>query len=586
MEQDRDILDKGATTVGTGLGAFDVVEASIQDMRSALDTGEINSEALVGAYLERIKRYDKSGPSLNAVPILNPEAIKEASLADQRRRRGESLSRLDGIPFTVKDSFKVKGLTVASGSPAFKDLMANDDAFTVARLRDAGAIVLGKTTMAPMAAGGMQRGLYGRAESPYNSEYLAAAWFSGSSNGSGVSTAASFAAFGLAEETLSSGRSPASNNGLVAYTPSRGIISIRGNWPLLALRDVVVPHTRTVIDLLEVLDIIIQDDPETIGDLWRQQSFVALPRPSDIRPQTYLELADKDALDGKRVGVPQIYVGGGGNLPDPITLRPSIAALWERAATVLRDLGAELVPVEVPALLRYEQRGPFAPTPGGALLPDSYINDEGTELLAATWEEFLSVNADPHVDTLEKVDPEHIFPEHMRGLVDEINPLPRHNWRHIVACTRDGRRPPLQIPGLQQAIEGTESLRAELWDGWMREQQLDLLAFPANTDVGRSDADWNPDSVREAWRNGVACSTGNFAIRHLGIPTVTLTMGLAEDIRMPVGVTFAGPAYGDSLLLSTAYAFEQASGQRVPPPMAPTLCDGADWKDSRKGISD
>jgi Asp-tRNA(Asn)/Glu-tRNA(Gln) amidotransferase A subunit family amidase len=106
-----------------------------------------------------------------------------------------------------------------------------------------------------MAAGGMQRGVYGRAESPYNAEYLTAAFTSGSSNGSAAATAASFAAFGMEEETVSSGISPASNNGLVAYIPSRGCISIRGNWPLYPKCDMVVPHTRTVKDMLEILDV-------------------------------------------------------------------------------------------------------------------------------------------------------------------------------------------------------------------------------------------------------------------------------------------------------------------------------------------
>ncbi|MFO6381222.1 amidase family protein, partial [Pseudomonas aeruginosa] len=108
----------------------------------------------------------------------------------------------------AKDSYLVKGLTAASGSPAFKDLVAQRDAFTVERLRAAGAICLGKTNMPPMANGGMQRGVYGRAESPYNAAYLTAPFASGSSNGAGTATAASFAAFGLAEETWSSGRGP------------------------------------------------------------------------------------------------------------------------------------------------------------------------------------------------------------------------------------------------------------------------------------------------------------------------------------------------------------------------------------------
>jgi amidase len=109
-------------------------------------------------------------------------------------------------------------MTVASGSPAFQDLVANEDAFTVKRIKEAGAVILGRTNMPPIAAGSMQRGVYGWAESPYNAEYLIAAFASGSSNGSATATASSFGFFGMGEETISSGRSLASNNGLVAYT--------------------------------------------------------------------------------------------------------------------------------------------------------------------------------------------------------------------------------------------------------------------------------------------------------------------------------------------------------------------------------
>ena len=119
-----------------------------------------------------------------------------------RRENGEIRGPLDGIPYTAKNSYKVKDLTVAAGSPAFAKLVATDDAFTIAQLRKAGAILLGLTNMPPMANGGMQRGVYGRAESPYNADYLTAAFASGSSNGSGTATAASFAAFGLGRRNM------------------------------------------------------------------------------------------------------------------------------------------------------------------------------------------------------------------------------------------------------------------------------------------------------------------------------------------------------------------------------------------------
>lgn len=155
---------------------IEVTEVSIAELRDALESGRTTAVELVKAYLARIDAYDgkDTATALNAVVVRNPEALKEAEASDARRARGEVLGPLDGIPYTAKDSYLVKGLTAASGSPAFKDLVAQRDAFTVERLRAGGAICLGKTNMPPMANGGMQRGVYGRAESPYNAAYLTA----------------------------------------------------------------------------------------------------------------------------------------------------------------------------------------------------------------------------------------------------------------------------------------------------------------------------------------------------------------------------------------------------------------------------
>lgn len=155
---------------------FEVTEVSIAELRAALESGHTTAVELVKSYLARVEAYD--GPAtktkLNALVVHNPDALKEAEASDARRARGETLSPLEGITYTAKDSYLVKGLTAASGSPAFKDLVAQYDAFAVERLRAAGAICLGKTNMPPMANGGMQRGHYGRAESPYNANYLTA----------------------------------------------------------------------------------------------------------------------------------------------------------------------------------------------------------------------------------------------------------------------------------------------------------------------------------------------------------------------------------------------------------------------------
>lgn len=545
---------------------LDLERVTIHELACAIAAGDLTATTLVEASLERIAALDRRGPRLNAVPVLNPAAHDLARELDEELRASGPRSPLHGIPFVVKDSYAVEGLTLACGSPAFRTLRATRDAFLVERLRAAGAIPIGKTTMPPMAAGGMQRGLYGRAVSPYNPDYLPAAWFSGSSNGSGVAVAAGYVPFALAEETLSSGRSPASNNGLVAYTPSRGMLSSRGSWPFLALRDVPVPYTRTVLDLFLLLDVLWVDDPETAGDLWRQQPWVPLPTVREVRPARLDGLARADALAGRRLAVPAQLVGARAAVGGDFVLDPEVSELWQRTCADLADLGAEVHVVDVPALSHAEGWTPGARNAAArGWAPPGFLEVEGHELAASGWDEFLRGNGDPDFDRLELADPDLIFPAHLRGYGPERNPLPQHDWRRIVASSRGGARPALETPGLAEAMRGAERFRARLLDAWLREEGFDMLVFPAATGVGPVGADTDPDACRAAWRRGVEHSTGGFAVRELGLPTVTLTMGVGVRTGMPVGVTFVSTAYEDVAVLSAAYAFEQARDRRVVP---------------------
>lgn len=561
-----------------------VVEKSIQDLREALQSGQTTSANLVTAYLARIKAYDRQGICLNAVPILSPDALADAQASDERRARGQTLGPLDGIPYTAKDSYKAKGLTVAAGSPAFADIVAQDDAFAIAQLRKAGAILLGLTNMPPMANGGMQRGLYGRAESPYSADWLTAAFGSGSSNGSGTATAASFAAFGLGEETWSSGRAPAAYNGLCAYTPSRGVISIRGNWPLVPTMDVVVPHTRTMADMLEILDIIVADDPDTTGDLWRQQPWVAIPKASDLRPASYPALARGASLRGKRLGVPAMYInadplagtnpegGIGGPTGQKIETRASIIALWEEARRAIEAAGGEVVMVDFPAVSNYEGDRPGCPTiRTRGLVSADYLHREIVDLSVWSWDNFLRSNGDPALNSLSQVDGKRIappppgaLPDRYTGFGDDIADYPAHALAHPVTDFRE-------IPHLEAGFRGLEATRRIDLEEWMDRRGLDAVVFPAVADVGPADADVNPASADLAWRNGTWVANGNLAIRHLGIPTVTVPMGVMADIGMPAGLTFAGKAWDDSNLLQLAVAFEAIGTYRKAPPRTPEL---------------
>ena len=565
---------------------IEVTEVSIAQLRAALEARQTTAVELVHAYLARIDAYDgaHTPTALNAVVVRNPQALDEAQASDDRRARGETLGPLDGIPYTAKDSYLVKGLTAASGSPAFAELVAHRDAFTVERLRAAGAICLGKTNMPPMANGGMQRGVYGRAESPYNADFLTAPFASGSSNGAGTATAASFAAFGLAEETWSSGRGPASNNGLCAYTPSRGVISVRGNWPLTPTMDVVVPFARTMADLLEVLDVVVAADPDTRGDLWRLQPWVPIPAVDSVRPASYATLAaSPQTLAGKRFGVPRMYInadpdagtaeapGIGGPTGQRIITRASVIDLWEQARQALQAQGTEVIEVDFPLVSNCEGDRPGAPTVyNRGIVSKEFLHHELWDLTAWAFDDFLQANGDPKLNRLADVNGPLIFPHDPGTLPNREGDLAA-GMDEYVNMARRGITPWDQIETLADGLRGLEHTRRIDLEDWMQQLGLDAVLFPTVADVAPADADVNPVSADIAWSNGVWVANGNLAIRHLGVPTVTVPMGVMADIGMPVGLTFAGRAYDDSALLSFASAFEAIGSQRMIPPRTPPL---------------
>lgn len=558
---------------------MNVIEASIAELQIALDSGAVTAEALLRAYLDRIAQYDSAWISLNSVVVFNGLATDEARESDMRRAAGKALSAFDGIPYTAKNSFKARGLTVAAGSPAFAELVAGDDAFVIAQLRAAGAVLIGLTNMPPMANGGMQRGLYGRAESPYNANYMTAAFASGSSNGSGTATAASFCAFGLGEETWSSGRAPAANNALCAYTPSRGVISVRGNWPLVPTMDVVVPHTRTMADMLALLDVIVADDPDTTGDFWRSQPWVEIPKASAIRPASYAALAGSADLKGKRFALPAMYInadpaagtnpkgGIGGPTGQAIQTRASFIGLMEQAQAALEAAGAEVIVTDFPLITNYEGDRPDAPTiRTRGLVSPAFLEREIWDLSVWSWETFLKVNADPHLNRLADVDgalifphPEGALPDRYTGFNDNISLYPDFARKNPVGDFRD-------IPEIADGVRGLEAMRRLDLEAWMDQLGIDAVIFPTVADVAPSDADVNPHSADIAWRNGTWIANGNLALRHCGVPTVTVPMGLAKDIGMPAGLTFAGRGWSDNALLAYATAFEATGPYRTPPP--------------------
>ncbi|KAF5494588.1 Glutamyl-tRNA(Gln) amidotransferase subunit A [Colletotrichum siamense] len=553
------------------MSQLNLVEASIEDIQNALNSGSITSVELVARYLRRISTYDCRNTALNSIPVLNSKLFEEAAQSDDRRASGAPVRPLEGIPYTVKDSYKVKGLVAAAGSPAFKDLIANEDAFLVEKIREAGGILMGRTNMPAVACGGMQRGIWGRAENPYNPDYLAAGFASGSSNGSAVSTAASFASFGLGGETVSSGRSPASNNALIAYTPSRHFLSPRGSWPLYPTCDVPVPHTRTMKDMFALLDVIAVEDPVKNGDFWREQPFIKLPQAWHEKPRSFGELAGCKSLAGLRIAVPEMYLGGPApSGAKPVTTSPAVIDLWKKARKDLEALGAEVLLVDdFPAVTAYENDD-LLPE-GCPRRPKDWVSMERSALIAHAWNDFLKSFKDPKIPDLAAVDPFNIYPDSLRTEpelrhFDKPNAILYHKLVDYI-----GKRSLNDIEGLDVAIKALEGMRRVLLEDWLTGLGCDFVVFPAAGDVGPANADSSFEGADLAWRNGVHYSNGNRVIRHLGIPTVSVPMGILADKGVPMNLTFAGRAYDDVKLLKWAHAFETKTQHRVPPPYTPLL---------------
>lgn len=514
---------------------------------------------------------------MNAFTVFNDQVFEEAAASDARRAQGLPPRPLEGIPYTIKDSYKYLGLSITDGSPALQGVMSSEDSTLAKRLRDAGAVLLGKTNMPPMAAGGMQRGLYGRAESPYNPKYLTAAFSSGSSNGAATSLASSMAVFGLGSETVSSGRSPASNNALVCYTPSKGILSCRGLVPLYVTCDVPAPYTRSVSDMLALLDVIAVPDQETRGDFYREQKYVSIPGPPKIN---YSSLKNANALKGKRVGVPKMYVGQKDSDPHakPTYVSPDVIAAWNQTAKDFESLGAEVVYTDFPLVTNYENDSVSHEANNVVGAPSNWNHVERGILIAKAWNTFLEQNNDPKIKSLRDIqNSAMLFPKPEPYVPDTF--LEVRNWIDYAGLPsllqQIERKSVFDVSGLEDAVKSLEAQRKRDLEDFMTEHKLDVIAFPAQGDVGLADLEFNLESTKHSLQNGVKYSNGNRAIRHLGVPTVSVPMGVLEGKGMPVNITFAGRAYEDPNLLEYAYAFEQATKRRISPPLAPLKTDVA-----------
>jgi Asp-tRNA(Asn)/Glu-tRNA(Gln) amidotransferase A subunit family amidase len=310
--------------------SFELIEATIPQLRWALTSGIVTSHELVAQYLARIDAYDQRGPALNAISVTNSKALAEADVSDAERRASARRGPLRGIPIVVKDNYDTSDLQTAAGSRSLAGWVPPDDAFVVTKLREAGAIIIAKSNMHEFAYGITTLGsLFGQTRNPYALDRNPG----GSSGGTGAAIAANFAAAGMGSDTCGSIRIPASHNSLVGIRGTQGLLSRSGILPLSSTQDIGGPITRTVTDTAIMLDAIMgydASDPQTAGSVGNT-------------PKSYTDFLQLTGLRGTRIGLLTALLG-----TDPADAE--VASVVRGAVDEMRGEGAEIAEVTIPGL--------------------------------------------------------------------------------------------------------------------------------------------------------------------------------------------------------------------------------------------
>src|SRR5438067_2526308 len=320
---------------------FHLLETTIEDIHAAFQSKRLTCRELVNLYIKRIEAYDKEGPHLNAVQTINPRALQEAERLDTAFASSGKVGSLHCIPVLLKDQVETSDMPTTYGSVIFKDFVSRRDATIATRMKKAGAIIIGKTTMGEFAAGYLGSA-FGIARNPYDPGRSP----SGSSSGTGAGVAANFATVGIGEDTGGSVRGPAAFNSLVGLRPTVPLVSRFGMMPATPSQDTLGPIARTVKDAALLLDVIAGYDPN---------DPVTANAAGQV-PPTYTAFLNKDGLRGTRLGVIREPF-------DPKTDTASdeykkVKAVLDKGLADVKRLGAEVVdPVTIPDLKDRVKRG-------------------------------------------------------------------------------------------------------------------------------------------------------------------------------------------------------------------------------------
>jgi amidase len=498
---------------------FPFAEATVADLQAHMAAGRHSAREIAQAYLARIAALDHAGPSVRSVIEVNPDALAQADAMDAERRTGRVRGPLHGVPVLLKDNVDTADrMLTTAGSLALAGAPATRDAFLVTRLREAGAVLLGKTNLSEWAnfrstrssSGWSARG--GQTRNPYVLDRSPC----GSSSGSGAAIAANFAAVAVGTETDGSIVCPSSANGLVGVKPTLGLVSRSGIVPIAHSQDTAGPMTRTVRDAAVLLSVLASGgaDPRDAATRAAQSRVVA----------DYAAGLDAGALKGARVGVARQFFG----------FHPRVDALMEDALRALKDAGAVLVDdVKLPT------RGQF---------------DDG-EFEVLLWEfkadlnAYLAGRAGAPVRTLADVI---AFNERERA-----REMP---WFGQELMLRAQAKTSLSDPKYRATLARNRRLAgAQGIDAMLAARRLDAVVAPTGGPAWAIDL-VNGDHFGGGWSSPSAVA---------GYPHVTVPAGQVGGL--PVGLSFFAGAWTEPRLLRYAYAFEQATRHRRPPLFRPTL---------------
>ncbi len=491
---------------------FPLEEASVEMLQGAMTAGRLTAVAITQQYLDRIHAIDRTGPSVNSVIEVNPEALAIAARLDAERAAGKVRGPLHGIPILIKDNIDTADrMRTSAGALVLAESHAPQDAGLVTRLRDAGLVILGKTNLSEWANWRSNRstsgwsGRGGLTRNPYALDRNAC----GSSSGTGASISANLAAIGIGTETDGSIVCPANANGLVGIKPTVGLVSRSGIIPISSSQDTAGPMCRSVRDAAALLSVMAGADP-------RDEATAASA--SHVSAD-YTTFCDTDGLRGARIGVVRALFNAG----------PAVDAVMARALDAMKGAGAVLVdPVVVPTLGKFEA-------------------DEFQVLL---YESHAGLNA--YFATLTGAGAPRTLADVIRfNEAHRAASMPYFGQETLEAAQAKGG---LDSPAYRRALANCRRLaRVEGIDRVMRTHRLDALVAPTGGPA------WVTDLVNGDHFGGGSSSLAAVA----GYPSITVPAGTI--FGLPVGLSFIGGAWQEGPLVRLAFAFEQATrARRVP----------------------